>query len=99
MKGAKHLIFLSRSAAKTPGNTAFIQNLKTKYNVNAVAYNCDIADRDSLKAVLTECAKDMPPIKGAVTGAMVLVVSVVFAAGLLSKTLHSLLFLVYMLII
>jgi NAD(P)-dependent dehydrogenase (short-subunit alcohol dehydrogenase family) len=73
-KGAHTLVFLSRSAADGAANIAFIDGLKQTYNTNAIAYNCDVADRDSLKSVLEKC-QSLPPIRGVVTGAMVLHVS------------------------
>jgi NAD(P)-dependent dehydrogenase (short-subunit alcohol dehydrogenase family) len=72
-KGAKHLVFLSRSAATGEANIAFIKNLRETYGVNAMAFNCDVADRAPLQGVLDECNKQgLPPVRGCVTGAMVL---------------------------
>lgn len=70
-KGAQTLVFLSRSAASGEANNAFIADLKQTYGTNAIAFNCDVADRKSLQAVLDKCAS-LPPIRGLVTGAMVL---------------------------
>lgn len=76
-KGAKHLVFLSRSAATGDANIVFIKNLRETYGVNAMAFNCDVADRASLQGVLGECKKQgLPPVCGCVTGAMVLRVCV-----------------------
>ncbi|KUL82178.1 hypothetical protein ZTR_09578 [Talaromyces verruculosus] len=70
-RGAKHLVFLSRSAAAGDANITFIKDLRESYNTNAIAFNCDVSNRASLQAVLDQC-KDMPPVRGCVTGAMVL---------------------------
>jgi NAD(P)-dependent dehydrogenase (short-subunit alcohol dehydrogenase family) len=76
-KGAKHLVFLSRSAATGEANIAFIQNLLESYGVNAMAFNCDVADRASLQDVLEQLREQgLPPVRGCVTGAMVLRVCV-----------------------
>jgi NAD(P)-dependent dehydrogenase (short-subunit alcohol dehydrogenase family) len=85
-KGAKNLVFLSRSAAKGQENIAYIQGLKQTYGTNAIAFNCDVADRGSLQAVLNKC-KSLPPIRGLVTGAMVLHVSH-YDTILLSKIIY-----------
>ena len=71
-KGAKNLVFLSRAAASAPDNIAFVAELRKTYGMNAMAFNCDVGDKASLEATLKECAKTLPPIKGVVTGAMVL---------------------------
>ncbi|KAH8588309.1 beta-ketoacyl synthase domain-containing protein [Bisporella sp. PMI_857] len=70
--GAGNLVFLSRSAGTGEGNIGFIESLKINYGVNALAFNCDIGNREPLQAVLDICYRDLPPIKGCVTGAMVL---------------------------
>lgn len=70
-KGAKHIVFLSRSAAIGDANMDFINGLRESYGTNALAFNCDVANRDSLQAVLDIC-KHMPPVRGCVIGAMVL---------------------------
>lgn len=76
-KGAKHLVFLSRSAATGNANIAFIKNLRETYGVNAIAFDCDVADRASLKCALDECKEQgLPSVRGCVTGAMVLRVCV-----------------------
>ncbi|KAK8225326.1 beta-ketoacyl synthase domain-containing protein [Phyllosticta capitalensis] len=70
-KGAGNLVFLSRSAASGEDNIAFIENLRKTYKTNALAFNCDVGNRQSLQAVLDQI-KHLPPVKGCVTGAMVL---------------------------
>ncbi|EKG12367.1 Beta-ketoacyl synthase [Macrophomina phaseolina MS6] len=70
-KGAQNLVFLSRSAASGEENKAYIANLRKTYGTNALAFNCDVGDRESLKSGL-EHISHLPPIRGCVTGAMVL---------------------------
>lgn len=73
-KGAKSLIFLSRSAASSEGNKSFAEDLKRMYGTNIHAFDCDVGDSAALAAVLEKCS-GLPPVKGCVTGAMVLDVS------------------------
>lgn len=73
-RGAQTLLFLSRSSASGKENMDYIQSLKDTYGTNAIAFNCDIADKNSLQAVLEKC-KNVSPIRGVITGAMVLRVS------------------------
>lgn len=74
-KGAKALVLLSRSAASSAENKAFAEDLRNVYGTDVRAFDCDVGDRGALEAVLEKCS-GMPPIKGCVTGAMVLDVSV-----------------------
>ncbi|EMD84807.1 hypothetical protein COCC4DRAFT_179820 [Bipolaris maydis ATCC 48331] len=72
-KGAQHLVFLSRSAASGPDNQAFTLQLRDMFNVNILAYDCDVANKAALQGVLDDLkAKGLPPIRGCATGAMVL---------------------------
>ncbi|KAJ0106987.1 hypothetical protein J7T55_011082 [Diaporthe amygdali] len=70
-KGAKSLVFLSRTAASGEGNKAFAEDLRRQYGVEVRAFDCDVGNRGELAIVLDNC-RDLPPIKGCVTGAMVL---------------------------
>ena len=72
-KGARYLVFLSRSAASGTDNQAFALQLRNTYNVTPLAYDCDVGDKAALQAVLDDLkAKGLPSIKGCATGAMVL---------------------------
>lgn len=73
-KGAGSLVLLSRTAASGMENKAFAEDLRNVYGTDVRAFDCDVGDREALDAVLQQC-QDMPPIKGCVTGAMVLDVS------------------------
>lgn len=70
-KGAKHLVFLSRSAASGTDNKAFVADLRKSYNTNAIAFDCDVGNRTALQTVLYNIS-ELPPVRGCVTGAMVL---------------------------
>lgn len=78
-KGAASLVFLSRSAASGEGNKSFAEELRRVYGTEIHAFDCDVGDRGALAAVLEKCS-GLPPVKGCVTGAMVLDVSGFFPA-------------------
>ena len=69
--GAKHIIFLSRSGDKKPEAKETLQTLKNQ-GASVAAYSCDIANADEVRNVIAQSAKDFPPIRGAIQGAMVL---------------------------
>ncbi|EXL99311.1 hypothetical protein FOIG_09172 [Fusarium odoratissimum NRRL 54006] len=72
-KGAKHLVLLSRSAASSEVNKAFASELQTAYDVKTYSYDCDVSHKADLSEVLHDLkSKNLPEIKGCVTGAMVL---------------------------
>ena len=70
-QGAKHIVFLSRSGDKKLEAKETIRALRNQ-GANVAAYSCDIANMGEVQSVLTHCAKDLPPIRGAIQGAMVL---------------------------
>lgn len=70
-QGAKHLVFLSRSGDKKSEAKETIRDLKNQ-GASVAAYSCDIADMGEVQSVLNQCAKEFPPIRGAIQGAMVL---------------------------
>ncbi|KAK1595137.1 beta-ketoacyl synthase domain-containing protein [Colletotrichum navitas] len=72
-KGAKHLVLLSRSAASGEGNKAFASELQKTYGATTYAYDCDVGNKAALQQVLDDLkSKDVPTVRGCVTGAMVL---------------------------
>ncbi|KUI57610.1 Lovastatin diketide synthase LovF [Cytospora mali] len=68
-RGARNLLFLSRSGAKTPEDLAFLQSLAER-GVNALALAVDICDENGLRQSLAHA--NMPTIKGAVQCAAVI---------------------------
>jgi len=70
-KGAESLVFLSRSAATGAENVRFAAELRITFAVKILAFDCDVGDRAALEIALGKCS-GLPPIKGCVTGAMVL---------------------------
>lgn len=87
-RGAKNLILLSRSGAKSEASLVFLLELK-QLGVNVTAPPCDVTDIASLQTVLEQCAIDMPPIKGCVQGSMVLRVCDPFQLGQVSLLLTN----------
>lgn len=69
--GAKNIVFVSRSGDGSDAAKTTLEKLREK-GVNAVAYTCDITDREALEAVLQTCSAEMPTIKGFVNCAMLL---------------------------
>ncbi|RSL66807.1 hypothetical protein CEP54_003548 [Fusarium duplospermum] len=70
-RGAKHLIIPSRSGPSSLSATQLVDELSKK-GVNLATANCDVSSESSLAALLQNCAKTMPPIKGCINAAMVL---------------------------
>jgi len=70
-RGARNLIFLSRSGASKPEAAKLVKELSDD-GANIHAFACDVSDESHLKEVLRKCAESHPPIRGAIQGAMVL---------------------------
>ena len=70
-KGARNLIYVSRSGASSPGTIKFVNDLIAA-GVNVQVLNCDITDEQKLSASLGSTLKTMPPIRGVIQAAMVL---------------------------
>lgn len=72
-RGARHLIFVSRSGAKTAEDFQFLSSLSRR-GVKALALSVDVCDQDSLRRALSSAG--IPPIRGAVQCAAVVADSV-----------------------
>ena len=68
-RGAKNLLLLSRSGARTQAAIDLLGDLQAQ-NVRVEALPCDISDAAALRRVLDHSA--LPPIKGCIQSAMVL---------------------------
>lgn len=68
-RGARNLLFLSRSGAKAPEDLAFLQSLIER-GVNVLAVPLDICKEDDLRQALAYT--NMPPIQGAIQCAAVI---------------------------
>ena len=70
-KGARNLIFLSRSGKVTDAVKEMKTELESK-GCGTHIFTCDITDRTRLAAVIEECKASLPPIKGCIQGSMIL---------------------------
>lgn len=70
-KGARHLVFLSRSGKLAGDAVDMVSELKQK-GCESHVFACDVADAERMKEVLEECQRTLPPIKGCIQGSMVL---------------------------
>lgn len=70
-RGARYLILLSRSGPKTTASKELLEELAQKGTTVATP-SCDLTNFEALKSALACCASNMPHIKGAIQGAMVL---------------------------
>ncbi|KAI1806524.1 hypothetical protein F4811DRAFT_510318 [Daldinia bambusicola] len=70
-RGAKHVIVPSRSGSSKPALAGLISEL-AKRGVNVYAPACDVSSHESVKKVLEEASRTMPPVKGCIDAAMVL---------------------------
>ena len=83
-KGARNLILLSRSGPASESARLLVDEIQ-KAGVRVAARACDIANEADLAAVLADCAKHMPPVRGCLQGTMALRVSY---ARSLRKDIH-----------
>jgi NADPH:quinone reductase-like Zn-dependent oxidoreductase/NAD(P)-dependent dehydrogenase (short-subunit alcohol dehydrogenase family) len=67
--GARHLGFISRSGGASKDAQAVMKSL-AEQGLQAKVYAGDITDRTTLKAILDDISKSMPPIRGVIQGAM-----------------------------
>ncbi|KAH8429183.1 uncharacterized protein LDX57_006852 [Aspergillus melleus] len=70
-RGARNLLLLSRSGARSAKAAELLQELSAK-GASVMIPRCDVADADSLARALSECQERMPPFKGCIQCAMVL---------------------------
>ncbi|KAJ6145233.1 hypothetical protein N7470_009128 [Penicillium chermesinum] len=70
-RGARSLLILSRSGPRTPEACSLVQEL-TRTGVAVQAPACDITDSRALQSVISECQRNMSPIRGCIQASMVL---------------------------
>ncbi|KAH8738439.1 hypothetical protein BGZ61DRAFT_409366 [Ilyonectria robusta] len=68
-KGAKHLIFLSRSGSSRPEARSLLKEFQSQ-GVSATAISVDVAEKSQLEAVIKEVKQRFPSIKGVIHCAM-----------------------------
>lgn len=87
-RGAKNLIFLSRTGKVTEPVQDMISSLDVK-GCRVKIFACDVSDINSLRSVLEECQQSLPPIKGCIQLSMVLKVSKLNLCVSILKTVGS----------
>ncbi|KAI4248190.1 MAG: hypothetical protein LQ352_005995, partial [Teloschistes flavicans] len=70
-RGARNLILLSRFGPRNDASKLLVTELESQ-GVRVLTPSCDVSDKDKLAAVLEDCAKHTPPVKGCIQGSMVL---------------------------
>ncbi|OJD18079.1 hypothetical protein AJ78_01851 [Emergomyces pasteurianus Ep9510] len=70
-RGARHLIFLSRSGKITQPVQNMVSDLEAK-GCKIRIFTCDVSDVSRLQSVVEDCQQTLPPIKGCIQGSMVL---------------------------
>ena len=73
-RGAKHLVFLSRSGSSHPEARSLLEEFQHQ-GVLATAISVDVAQKSQLEAVINKIKQHFPPIKGVIHCAMDLRVS------------------------
>lgn len=72
--GAKHLVLVNRSGLSTDTARSTVEMLR-EMGAEVVVRGCDISDEQAFSAMYKEISQTLPPIKGAIQGAMILKVS------------------------
>lgn len=70
--GARNIAFISRSGDSKPEATTTVNNLKA-LGARVKVYRADVGDEASFLAAMALCSEQLPPIKGVIHMAMVLV--------------------------
>lgn len=70
-RGARSLIFLSRSGAASEAARDLVEELEAA-NCSTHIFACNVTDKAALSDVIDTCRSTLPPIKGCVQGSMVL---------------------------
>ncbi|KAL6856571.1 polyketide synthase [Trichoderma novae-zelandiae] len=70
-RGARHIILLSRSG-KVTDDVSKLMKESRKLGASIYVVPCDVADAESVRALVAELQDDLPPIRGIIHAAMVL---------------------------
>ena len=71
-RNARYFVLLSRSgSSKSIETQQWISSMESQ-GATILAPPCDITNKSALSALLEECARTMPPIKGCIQASMVL---------------------------
>lgn len=72
--GAKHLVLVNRTGLSTETARSAVGMLR-EMGAEVVVRGCEISDEQAFSAMYKEISQTLPPIKGAIQGAMILRVS------------------------
>lgn len=72
--GAKHLVLVNRTGLSTETARSVVGMLR-EMGAEVVVRGCEISDEQAFSAMYKEISQTLPPIKGAIQGAMILRVS------------------------
>lgn len=90
-RGARNLVFLSRSGAQKEEARNLVEQLTTQ-GARIAAYACDLGNEDRLRLVLQEVSRDLPLIRGVIQSAMLLQVCLILLyavlRGEIAKGIH-----------
>lgn len=73
-KGAKHIILASRSSQVSDNVKTLVEGLAFE-GTEVLVRQCDVAKQEDVAKLISECSRDLPPIRGVIHSAMVLCVS------------------------
>ena len=68
-RGAKSIILISRSGAQKPEAIQAVDEMVAE-GARVTVFACNVADKSGLTAVIEECTKTLPPIRGVIQAAM-----------------------------
>jgi NADPH:quinone reductase-like Zn-dependent oxidoreductase len=69
--GATNLILINRSGLRTEEARKTVEAIRSR-GVSVAVYSCDITDAAMVERTVAQAAREMPPIKGLIQGAMLL---------------------------
>jgi NAD(P)-dependent dehydrogenase (short-subunit alcohol dehydrogenase family) len=73
-KGAKHIILASRSSNVSDNVKSMIRDLAVE-GTTVLVRQCDVVKQEDVARIISECSRDLHPIRGVIHSAMVLNVS------------------------
>ena len=79
-QGAKTIILASRSGSAQPSIKSLILEIAS-LGVRVEVQHCDVSKKTDVLALVAECSKTMPPIRGVIHGAFVDKVCIKFSSS------------------
>ena len=85
LQGAKYIVLASRSGPRHEKSQALIEEV-ARMGATLAVQTCDVTKATEMESLIKQCECSMPPIRGAIHGAMVLKVGLLHLYNLLSLT-------------